>query len=55
MTAAQVLDIRVINCGGMRDLMNEMESSFLVSALGLFRNQQDFGRGKPRANVNSCL
>lgn len=52
MAASQVLDINVVNCGGMRDLMSEMESSFLVSALGLFRNQQDFGRGKPRANVN---
>lgn len=49
---SQVLDIRVINCGGLRDLMSEMESSFLVSALGLFRNKEDLGRGYPRANVN---
>jgi hypothetical protein len=52
MAARHVLDIRVINCGGLRDLMSEMESSFLVSSLGLFRNRQDFGKGKPRANVN---
>ncbi len=32
--------------------MSEMESSFLVSALGLFRNQDDFGKGYSRANVN---
>lgn len=50
--AKQVLDIRIVNCGGLRDLMSEMESSFLVSALGLFRNQEDFGKGMPRANVN---
>lgn len=52
MAGSQVLDIRVINCGGLRDLMSEMEASFLVSALGLFRNHQDLGRGYPRANVN---
>lgn len=52
MAAKQVLDIRILNCGGLRDLMSEMEASFLVSALGLFRNQEDFGKGKPRANVN---
>jgi hypothetical protein len=49
---SQVLDIRVVNCGGLRDLMSEMEASFLVSALGLFRNHEDLGRGYPRANVN---
>ena len=49
---SQILDIRVVNCGGLRDLMSEMESSFLVSALGLFRNREDLGRGYPRANVN---
>jgi hypothetical protein len=48
----QVLDITIVNCGGLRDLMSEMEASFLVSALGLFRNVQDLGRAKPRANVN---
>ena len=48
----QILDIRIINCGGLRDLMSELESSFLVDALGLFRNRQDFGRGTPRAKVN---
>jgi hypothetical protein len=50
--AKQVLEIKVLNCGGLRDLMSELESSFLVSCLGLFRNQQDFGKGMPRANVN---
>jgi hypothetical protein len=49
---AQILDIKVVNCGGLRDLMSEMESSFLVSALALFRNREDLGRGYPRANVN---
>ena len=49
---SQILDIRIVNCGGLRDLMSEMESSFLVSALGLFRNREDLGRGYPRANVN---
>jgi len=52
MAGSQVLDIKVINCGGLRDLMSEMEASFLVSALGLFRNHEDLGRGYPRANVN---
>jgi hypothetical protein len=47
-----VLDIKIINCGGLRDLMSEMESSFLVSALGLFRNVAGLGKGLPRANVN---
>lgn len=32
--------------------MSEMEASFLVSSLALFRNQKDFGKAKPRANVN---
>jgi hypothetical protein len=49
---SQVLDIKIVNCGGLRDLMSEMEASFLVSALGLFRNHEDLGRGYPRANVN---
>lgn len=52
MTAKQVLSIKVLNCGGLRDLMSELEASFLVSALGLFRNRIEFGRGKPRANVD---
>lgn len=50
--ASQVLKVSVINCGGLRDLMSEMEASFLVSALGLFRNHEDLGKGYPRANVN---
>ncbi len=49
---SQVLDVKIVNCGGLRDLMSEMESSFLVSALGLFRNHQALGKGYPRANVN---
>ena len=52
MAGSQVLDIRLVNCGGLVDLMSEMEASFLVSALGLFRNREDLGRGYPRANVN---
>ncbi len=52
MAAKQVLKIKVLNCGGLVDLMSELESQFLVSALGLFRNRADFGRGKPRANVS---
>lgn len=52
MSSTQVLNIKIINCGGLRDLMGEMEASFLVSALGLFRNVQDIGRATPRANVN---
>lgn len=52
MSSTQVLKVKVLSCGGLRDLMSEMEASFLVSALGLFRNQHDFGKAKPRANVN---
>src|SRR4051812_38204148 len=52
MPSVQVLKIRVLSCGGLRDLMSEMEASFLVSSLGLFRNVQDLGKAKPRANVN---
>jgi hypothetical protein len=47
-----VLKIKIVNCGGLRDLMSEIEASFLVSALGLFRNVEDIGRATPRANVN---
>lgn len=52
MPSSQVLNVKVLSCGGLRDLMSEMEASFLVSALGLFRNVEDFGKAKPRANVN---
>lgn len=52
MVSKQVLNIKILNCGGLRDLMSELEAQFLVSALGLFRNAKDFGRGKPRANVD---
>jgi hypothetical protein len=47
-----VLKIKVLNCGGMIDLMSEQEASFLVNSLGLFRNQEKMGRATPRANVN---
>jgi hypothetical protein len=50
--AVHVPEIKVISCGGMFDLMSEQEASFLVSALGLFRNVQDVGRALPRANVS---
>jgi hypothetical protein len=50
--STQVLNIKIINCGGFRDLMSEMESSFLLSALGMFRNVADLGKGLPRANVS---
>jgi hypothetical protein len=49
---SQTLDIKVISCGGLRDLMCEMEAAFLVSSLALFRNRPDLGRGYPRAKVN---
>ena len=42
----------MLTCGGMFDQMSEGEATFLVSALGLFRNVQDQGRAVPRANVN---
>jgi len=48
----QTLDIKIISCGGMIDLMSEMEASFLVNSLGLFRNRQAHGRATPRANVS---
>ena len=50
--AKQMLRIKILSCGGLRDLMSEMEASFLVSALGLFRNVEGFANAKPRANVN---
>jgi hypothetical protein len=52
MPSVQVLKIKVLNCGGMMDLMSEQEASFLVNSLGLFRNQERLGRATPRANVN---
>jgi hypothetical protein len=48
----QVLEIKVLTCGGMIDQMSEQEASFLVSSLGLFRNVVHHGRATPRANVN---
>src|ERR1022692_1856389 len=50
--AKQVLDIKVLSCGGMFDLMSEQEASFLTTSLGLFRNREQQGKGLPRANVN---
>jgi N-methylhydantoinase A/oxoprolinase/acetone carboxylase beta subunit len=51
MPAKHVVDITILNCGGLADLMSEMEASFLVSALALFRNAPDFKKGEPRAKV----
>jgi hypothetical protein len=51
-SSSQVLSIKLLSCGGLRDLMSEMEVSFLVSSLPLFRNVEGIGLGKPRANVN---
>jgi hypothetical protein len=48
----QVLDIKILSCGGMIDLMSEMEAAFLVNSLGLFRNRAAHGRATPRANVS---
>lgn len=52
MNAKQTLDVTVLSCGGMRDLMSEQEANFLNSALALFRNVQDYGNATPRANVS---
>lgn len=48
--ALQTLEITVLNCGGMWDIMSEQEASFLNTSLPLFRNVQDIGRALPRAN-----
>jgi len=48
----QTLEIRILSCGGMFDLMSEMEALFLVNSLGLYRNQTDWGRAVPRANAS---
>jgi hypothetical protein len=52
MPSTQVLEIKIVNCGGMIDLMSEQEAAFLISSLGLFRNVVDHGRATPRANVS---
>lgn len=52
MPSKQVLEIKVVSCGGMIDLMSEQEAAFLVSSLGLFRNVPNHGRATPRANVS---
>jgi len=52
MASTQVLKIKILNCGGLWDLMSEKESLFLSDSLGLFRNVEDVGRSRPRANVN---
>jgi hypothetical protein len=52
MGATQVLEIKIVSCGGMVDLMSEQEGSFLMNSLGLFRNVADMGRSTPRANAS---
>lgn len=52
MPSRQVLDIKILSCGGMFDLMSELEAAFLVNSLGLFRNIVGPGRATPRGNVN---
>jgi hypothetical protein len=52
MTSKQTLNIKIISCGGMFDLMSEQEASFLHGSLGLFRNVKDLGRAVPRANAS---
>ncbi|MBK6870744.1 MAG: hypothetical protein IPG94_04910 [Kineosporiaceae bacterium] len=52
MPAKQTLNIKILSCGGMFDLMSEQEASFLNSSLVLFRNVQDLGRARPRANAS---
>ena len=52
MPSKQTLNIRILSCGGMFDLMSEQEATFLNSSLGLFRNVQDLGRAVPRANAS---
>lgn len=49
MASKQTLQITILSCGGMSDLMSEQEANFLNSALGLFRNVPSYGRGTPRA------
>jgi len=50
--AKQVLEIKILSCGGLFDLMGELEAAFLVNSLGLFRNREEIGLAKPRANVS---
>jgi len=50
MPARQTLEITILSCGGMSDLMSEQEAVFLNAAMPLFRNVIDFGRARPRAN-----
>ena len=50
--AVQTLEVHVLSCGGMFDLMSEQEATFLVHSLGLFRNVKDLGRAVPRANTS---
>jgi len=51
-SAKQTLNIKILSCGGMVDLMSEQEATFLNSSLGLFRNVQEQGRATPRANAS---
>ncbi len=53
-TSRHTLDIRVLNCGGMFDLMSEQEAQLLTIGLGLFMNQAQSRRAVPRANVTYC-
>lgn len=50
--AKQVLEIKILSCGGMLEGMSDMEADFLVNSLGLYRNRMAIGRGTPRANVS---
>jgi hypothetical protein len=52
MPAKQTLDVTILSLGGMRDIMSEMEATFLNSALALFRNVEEYARAEPRANVS---
>ena len=49
MPAKQTLNIKILSCGGLTDVMSELEASFLASALGLFRTQIQMGKATPRA------
>lgn len=50
--ANQTLDIQILSCGGMSDLMSEQEAMFLNNCLPLFRNEISFGRATPRARTS---
>lgn len=52
MASKQVLNVHVLSCGAMSDLMSDQEALFLRTSLGLFRNVVEHGRATPRANVS---